>query len=377
MRFRRNLSSIVSRYHCKQNITVNCVQMMRFRPLRPCAVTLVKTNKVPAASLLFKARLISLSSDGRQLCVEESINTRMQFQGYQVRHNSTAPFYTFPLIVGVQDFLTGFHDFTGLPWWATIISTTIFFRLAITLPLAREQAITLAKTELIQPTINEILEALKHNIAIKGKRAGKSLEEVNREFRMEARLNLRDIYKREKCSPLKMYLLPWAQLPLWILISLALRNISGFFPKTPEQEGMSLCHPDLMNGGIGWITDLSISDPYFILPIIIGITNLLNIEMNTLRKKAPTKRQRIITRVFRTLTVAMVFFASQVPTAMSLYWATSSSYGLIQNLLLMQPPVRRALGIPRAPSESVTPLKDKMEILRLRLSQLMEIQRKS
>ena len=350
---------------------------MRFRP---CILKMAKSHKVPGASIvshLCKARLTSFSIDDRNLFVGELTETRLNSQGYQVRHNSTAPFYTFPLIVGVQDVLTGFHDFTGLPWWATIISTTIFFRLAITLPLAREQAITLARTELIQPTINEILEALKHNITIKGRRAGKSVEEVNREFRMEARLHLRDIYKREKCSPLKMYLLPWAQLPLWILISLALRNISGFFPKTPELDGMSLCNPDLLNGGIGWITDLSVSDPYFILPVIIGITNLLNIEMNTLRKKEPTKRQRIITRVFRTLTVAMVFFASQVPTAMSLYWATSSSYGLMQNLLLMQPPVRRALGIPRVLSESVTPLKDKMDILKIRMNQLMEIQRRS
>ena len=351
--------------------------MMRFRPFRPCILKLARSHKVPAASHLCKARLTSFLIDDRNFFVGKLTETRLHFQGHQVRHNSTSPLYTFPLIVGVQDFLTSFHDLTGLPWWATIISTTIFFRLAITLPLAREQAITLAKTELIQPTINEILEALKHNIAIKGRRAGKSVEEVNREFRMEARLHLRDIYKREKCSPMKMYLLPWAQLPLWILISLALRNISGFFPKTPELEGMSWCNPDLVHEGIGWITDLSVSDPYFILPVIIGVTNLLNIEMNTLRKKAPTKRQRIITRVFRTLTVAMVFFASQVPTAMSLYWATSSSYGLIQNLLLMRPPVRRALGIPRAPSESVTPLKDKMDVLKVRMNQFMEIQRKS
>lgn len=294
----------------------------------------------------------------------------------QSRSMSNDNFYTSPVIVAMQDVLLSVNSFTGLPWWATIMSTTLLLRLLITLPLARQQAVTVSKIELLQPTINEIVEALKHNITIKGKRANKPVEEVNREFRMEARLHIKDIYKRDNCNPLKLYLLPWAQLPLWILISLALRNISGFFPKGADQEGANLCHPDLITGGFGWITDLSSSDPYCILPLIIGMTNFINIELNTLRKKEPSKRQIVITRVFRSLTVAMVFFASQVPSAMSLYWATSSSYGLLQNLCLMQPNVRRKLRIPKTPSESSTPIREKMDIFKSRVDSFMKIQRK-
>ena len=53
-------------------------------------------------------------------------------------------------------------------------------RAAITLPLARYQALILAKIELLQPTLKELAEALKHNVAVKGKRAGKTVEEVNK-----------------------------------------------------------------------------------------------------------------------------------------------------------------------------------------------------
>ena len=292
------------------------------------------------------------------------------------RSISSDPYYTSPITVGMQDVLLNINSFSGLPWWATIMSTTIILRFLITLPLARQQAVTVAKLELMQPTINEIVEALKHNITIKGKRANKPVEEVNREFRIEARLHIKDIYKREKCNPLKLYILPWVQLPLWIVISLALRNLSGYFPKGENFDGTTLCHPDLIAGGFGWITDLSVSDPYYILPIIIGITNLMNIELNTLRKKEPSKRQIIITRVFRTLTIAMMFFASQVPSAMSLYWATSSSYGLLQNLILTQPALRRKLAIPKSPSESATPIKDRLDILKTRMDNFVKIQRK-
>ena len=47
-----------------------------------------------------------------------------------------------------------------------------------------------------------------------------------------------------------------------------------------------------------------------------------------------------------------------LPQAMSLYWATSSCYGLLQNALLKIPDVRRMLGILITPSESKTPFKD-------------------
>ena len=292
------------------------------------------------------------------------------------RQISNDPYYTSAIVVGMQDVLVSVNSLSGLPWWATIISTTVFLRLVITLPLARQQATTVARMELIQPTINEIVESLRHSITIKGKRSGKPVEEVNREFRMAARLHIKDIYKREKCNPLRLYVLPWIQLPLWIVISLALRNISGFFPKGENYDVTSLCHPDLPSGGFGWITDLSSSDPYYILPLIIGMTNFMNIELNSLRKKEPSKWQTFLTRLFRTLTIAMVIFASQVPSAMSLYWATSSSFGLVQNVLLMQPKVRRMFQIPKSPSESKTPIKDKLDVLKARIDLFMKIQRR-
>ena len=304
-------------------------------------------------------------------CVQKCSLAYGSISGRQI---SDAPYYTSAIVVAMQDIMLYINNISGLPWWATIMSTTIALRVLITLPLARHQAITVAKMELVQPMISEIVEALKHNMVIRGKRMGKPPEEVNREFRIAARSHIKDIYKREKCNPLKLYVLPWAQLPLWIVVSLALRNISGFFPR--EAIGKSFCHPDLLTGGFSWISDLSSSDPYYILPAIIGIANLLNIEMNSLRRREASKWQVIITRIFRTLTIAMVFFASQVPSAMSLYWATSSSYGLVQNLALMQPGIRRLLRIPKSPTESKTPIKDKLDILMSRVKRFVKIQKK-
>lgn len=40
---------------------------------------------------------------------------------------------------------------------------------------------------------------------------------------------IREVYSNEGCHPLKVALLPWIQVPLWIIISLALRNMSGVY----------------------------------------------------------------------------------------------------------------------------------------------------
>ena len=349
------------------------LQALQAVPKTKFSCALFSTTK--CRSVFYNSQLFTLRGEKRHL-LERREKNHLPPGDIKFRQSSQATFYTFPLIVGMQDLLVNVQEISGLPWWATIISATVMFRLMITLPLARKQAETLAKVELLQPTINEVVEALKHNIAIKGKRDGKPLEDVNREFRMEARLHTRDMYKREKCNPIKLYFLPWVQLPLWIIISLALRNLSGFLPRDPNLGEATLAHAGLLTGGFGWVTDLSVSDPYLALPAIIGVTNLLNIELNTLKKTMPSRRQIIVTRVFRSLTIAMVFFSAQVPAAMSLYWATSSSYGLIQNLTLMQPAVRRTMRIPQAPSESATPLQDKVNIFKTKLDLFMKIQRK-
>ncbi len=59
---------------------------------------------------------------------------------------------------------------------------------------------------------------------------------------------------------------------------------------------------------------------------------------------------------------------------MSLYWSASASFGLLQNISLKFPRVRRILGIPKTPSESATPFKDIASIIAGRAAKFLEIQ---
>jgi len=37
------------------------------------------------------------------------------------------------------------------------------------------------------------------------------------------------LFERDNCHPMREYILPWIQVPLWISMSLALRNMAGAF----------------------------------------------------------------------------------------------------------------------------------------------------
>lgn len=48
-------------------------------------------------------------------------------------------------VQGAEELLLGAHSATGLPWWGTILLTTVALRGAVTLPLATYQHYILAK----------------------------------------------------------------------------------------------------------------------------------------------------------------------------------------------------------------------------------------
>ena len=115
------------------------------------------------------------------------------------------------------------------------------------------------------------------------------------------------MYKANKCSPIRNYLLPWIQIPLFISNSLTLRHMVDSTTKSnsgtntltiPENSIIgstsrvnnmdvltnitsvdNISTDTLINGGILWFNDLTQSDPLYIFPLAIGLTNLLNIEV--------------------------------------------------------------------------------------------------
>ncbi|XP_070544822.1 cytochrome c oxidase assembly protein COX18, mitochondrial-like [Ptychodera flava] len=275
---------------------------------------------------------------------------------YETLFNKDSP----PIAFAQQVLETG-HDITHLPWWANIVATTVALRGTITLPFAVYQQYIMAKLELLQPEMKAYAMRLKKYVVDKQKTQNWTERRSKIFFKIQMKRAITNLYIRDNCHPFKRDLLIWVQLPMWICLSFALRNMSGAFPGKQGQE-MGVLVPAMQTEGTLWFPDLTQADPYWILPLLLGISNLLVIEFHALRPVEPTKFQRRVTMFFRCLSVAMVPLAASLPTAMSLYWTTSSIFGLTQNILLKFPKVRRVCGIPKTSHESRTPYKDMYQI---------------
>lgn len=70
---------------------------------------------------------------------------------------------------------------------------------------------------------------------------------------------------------------------------------------------------------------------------------------------------------FRTISIIMVPIAAFVPAGLSLYWVSSSTFGLVQNLLILSPKVRRIARIPKVNSEHERPYKHLFEKIKERI----------
>lgn len=255
----------------------------------------------------------------------------------------------------VQQGLINIHDLTGLPWWASVILSTVLMRSLVTLPLAIYQNKIVARLEKISLEMPDIVKELKQETAYAMKKFNWTEREARITYNRSLKKQWDKLIIRENCHPAKTMIVLWGQIPLWIMMSVSFRNMVHMLPDPGSIEAQ-ITFTELTLGGFGWIPNLTEVDHSLILPVAMGLINLTIIEIqNAARTRDPSKLQRIFTNVFRGLSILMVPVAATVPSCLSLYWVTSSAYGLCQNLILMSPRVKRLVGVPHVPSELANP----------------------
>lgn len=263
-----------------------------------------------------------------------------------------------------QKFLVNAHDITGLPWWGSIILTTIMVRSAITLPLAVYQNYIMAKLQNLRLEMPSIVEELKMETAYAMKKFNWTEDQAKLMFKHSLKKQWNNLIIRDNCHPLKSTLLLWIQIPMWVFLSIALRNLTYMLPK--QTIDAQIAYNQLSIEGFLWIPNLTDVDHSFILPVALGVLNLAITEIHVMLRINPeTKFQKYITNLFRFLSIIMIPISAVVPSALCLYWTTSSVFGIFQNLLLISPKFKRFCKIPETSSE----IKNPYEHLLLRIGQ--------
>lgn len=130
----------------------------------------------------------------------------------------------------------------------------------------------------------------------------------------KARLNqaMLDMYKKEKVNPLGGCLPILVQIPVfislyWVLLeSVELRQASFIF----------------------WLHDLSTPDPYFILPLVMGATMLLQHRLN------PTPIDPIQQKIMLILPIVFTVFFAFFPSGLVLYWVVNNILSITQQWVI-------------------------------------------
>ncbi|KAL0249935.1 hypothetical protein I308_103238 [Cryptococcus tetragattii IND107] len=234
------------------------------------------------------------------------------------------------------DGLVALHTELGLPWWAAIAGTTVLIRLCLTRLVINTQKHSV-RLAAVNPQIQELMTEAKTASA-------------NKDTHMQTLISqrLRDLMKEHNVNPLRPLMLPLIQMPIFLTFFSIVRGLAN------------LPLPQLKEGGLGWVTDLTAADPYYILPATsLLFTNLVfkfGADGVPTAAKAGSPMTTAHIRNFIQLTTFLSFpLIMYFPSALLFYWTFSTGFTLLQSIILRQPIVKRYLGLPITKAQALEP----------------------
>ena len=190
------------------------------------------------------------------------------------------------------------HGFLG-NWGWSIMALVLLLKIAFYWLNAKAYA-SMAKMKAVNPRIMEMRERLKNNP-------------------QQMQMEMMKIYREEKVNPMGGCFPMLVQIPVfialyWVLLSsVEMRNAPW----------------------IGWITDLSAKDPYFILPVVMTLSTLLQTALNP---APPDPLQAKMMWLMPLMFSVMFFF---FPAGLVLYWITNNVLSIAQQWI-----INTRMGVP-------------------------------
>jgi YidC/Oxa1 family membrane protein insertase len=117
-----------------------------------------------------------------------------------------------------------------------------------------------------------------------------------------------ELYKKEKINPFGGCLPMLVQMPVFIALYWVLL------------EGVELRHAPW----ILWINDLSVMDPFFVLPLLMGASMYVQFMLN------PTPQDPTQAKIMKFMPIVMTIFFLWFPAGLVLYWLANSVLGIAQ-----------------------------------------------
>lgn len=290
-------------------------------------------------------------------------------------HNTQSNRFIEPALGQIHNVLTGLHAFTGLPWVATLPLTAFLVRTIIVGPLQYRSHQAHQRQLDLQPLMNAWQHAFRRKVIREMGSLGP--EECDRVAKRALKEKRKEMYKRWGCERW-MNFLPIAQFPLWLLLIETIRKMCGthqgllglvtsrFRGTSVETDREALealnatslsVEESFAEEGALWFQNLLAPDPLLVLPYVLSGALFTNIYLGSRsvyrQGREPSRFQRRAANALKILALAVAPMTLQVPSAMLVYWISSSALAIGQNLLLdwfmpYTPPVK-----PCKPKKSV------------------------
>ncbi|VUD64578.1 Membrane protein insertase YidC [Thalassocella blandensis] len=196
-------------------------------------------------------------------------------------------FISKPLFIGLDKI----HGLVG-NWGIAIILLTILVKLIFFYPSAMSYR-SMAKMRKVMPLMKELKE-----------RYGDDRQRMS--------VETMKLYKKEGVNPLGGCLPMLLQMPVFLALYWAL------------MESVELRHSPFFF----WITDLSVKDPYFVLPLIMGATMFLQQKLN------PAPQDPMQAKIMQMMPIFFTLLFMMFPAGLVLYWVTNNCLSIAQQYVI-------------------------------------------
>jgi len=193
-----------------------------------------------------------------------------------------------PILKGLQYV----YDYVG-NYGIAIIILTFLIRFA-TFPLQFKSFKSMKKMQVVQPELAKIKEKFKDDP-----------QRVQKETM--------ELFKRAGANPLGGCLPMLLQVPIFIAFYQAINN-------SVELVGSPF---------YGWIIDLSSKDPYYVLPVLMGVTMLAQTKLNPSTTADPNQQ-----KIMYLMPLVFCFIMKDLPAGLNLYFCVSNVLGIAQQLFV-------------------------------------------
>ncbi len=177
-----------------------------------------------------------------------------------------------------------------------IIIMTILLRMLMW-PLTRKSYVSMAAMQKMQPEMQRIQKLYAND-------------------KMRLQMEMMKLYQTHKTSPMSGCLPMLIQIPIFFALYKAL-----------------LVSVQMRSAHFLWISDLAAMDPYFILPILMGVTMWLQQRLQSPQTNTSANSVDAVARtqqMMRWMPVLFVIMFAWMPAGLVLYWTVSNVFGIIQ-----------------------------------------------